>query len=404
MFAPLGHRLFAGVWLANTASNFGGQVQAVGAAWLMTSLTREPDTVALVTAAFLLPIPLFSLLAGAVADSFDRRWILLMAQGVMLSASIGLAWVTMTDRVSPGVLVGLTFVIGCGFAFNAPAWQAAVRELVPGRDLPAAISLNIVGFNLSRTAGPALGGVVVAWAGVSGAFIFNALSYIGLMGVLAVWLRRDGYSQPTSERVRIFDTICVGVGHVVRSSNLRRIELRVLTYGMALGALLALTPLIIRGLDATPAGMGLVFAASGGGAVAGALLANHVRAWLGIEPMLRYAIGLTAVGMVAVAIGGSLTIVAIAEVATGFATTLVYASLNILLQLSAPRQLLGRLLSIHQMSAFGGLAAGAWIWGHIADRVGSSTAILAAAVAMVSLIVLSLLTPIADHPRDHVVD
>jgi predicted MFS family arabinose efflux permease len=224
------------------------------------------------------------------------------------------------------------------------------------------------------------------------------------MGVLAVWLRRDGYSQPTSERVRIVDTIRVGVGHVVRSSNLRRIELRVLTYGMALGALLALTPLVIRALDATPAGMGLVFAASGGGAVAGALLANHVRAWLGIEPMLRYAIGLTAAGMVAVAIGGSLTVVAIAEVATGFATTLVYASLNILLQLSAPRQLLGRLLSIHQMSAFGGLAAGAWIWGHIADRVGSSTAILAAAAAMVSLIVLSLLTPIADHPRDHVVD
>ncbi len=397
--APLGRPLFAGVWVANTVSNFGGQVQAVGAAWLMTSLTREPDTVALVTAAALLPIPCFSLLAGAVADAFDRRRVLLAAQSVMLSASVLLAWLSATGSMSPQVLIALTFMIGSGFAFNAPAWQAAVRDLVPVRDLPAAISLNIVGFNLSRTAGPALGGVIVAWGGVDASFVFNGLSYLGLMAVLAVWLRREGPARQARRRMSMIGAIRGGIRYAVRTIALRRMLLRVLAFGVALGALLALVPLVIRSLNAGPAGMGLVFAASGGGAVVGALLTNFLRARVKVEALLCAGIAATAIAMAAVAIARSLIVIAAAEIVTGFATTLVYSTLNILVQTTAPRRLLGRLLSIHQMAAFGGLAAGAWLWGEVADHVGSSVAILGAAVAMGAVMALSIVAPIGGAER-----
>lgn len=394
--APLARPLFAGVWFANTISNFGGQVQAVGAAWLMTSLTREPDTVALVTAASLLPIPCFSLLAGAVADAFDRRRVLLAAQSVMLSASLLLAWLTSIGSMSPETLIALTFVIGSGFAFNAPAWQAAVRDLVPMRDLPAAISLNIVGFNLSRTAGPALGGVIVAWGGVDASFAFNGFSYLGLMAVLAIWLRRDGSAAPARRRLSMVGAIRAGIGHAARSIKLRSILLRVVLFGIALGALLALVPLVIRSLDAGPAGMGLVFAASGSGAVIGALVTNALRARMTVEALLAWSIGATGCAMAVVAIAHSLILIAAAEVVTGFATTLVYSTLNILVQTAAPRRLLGRLLSIHQMAVFGGLAAGAWLWGIVADHVGISTAILCAAAAMCCVMGLGIVSPIRD--------
>lgn len=396
---PPGRPLFAGVWVANTVSNFGGQVQAVGAAWLMTSLTREPDTVALVTAAALLPIPCFSLLAGALADAFDRRRVLLAAQSVMLSASVLLAWLSATGSMSPQVLIALTFMIGSGFAFNAPAWQAAVRDLVPVRDLPAAISLNIVGFNLSRTAGPALGGVIVAWGGVDASFVFNGLSYLGLMAVLAVWLRREGPARQARRRMSMIGAIRGGIRYAVRTIALRRMLLRVLAFGVALGALLALVPLVIRSLNAGPAGMGLVFAASGGGAVVGALLTNFLRARVKVEALLCAGIAATAIAMAAVAIARSLIVIAAAEIVTGFATTLVYSTLNILVQTTAPRRLLGRLLSIHQMAAFGGLAAGAWLWGEVADHVGSSVAILSAAVAMGAVMALSIVAPIGGAER-----
>lgn len=397
--APLRRPLFAGVWTANTVSNFGGQVQAVGAAWLMTSLTREPDTIALVSAAAMSPILLFSLLAGAVADTYDRRLILLAAQGLMLTASALLAWLALIGMIAPSGLIVLTFVIGSGFAFNAPAWQATVRELVPDRAVPAAISLNIMGFNLSRTAGPALGGIVVAWGGVHAAFAFNALSYLGLMGVLLFWLtRRRPRAAQAGGSAAIVAAIRAGIAHAWGSHELRRILLRVASFGLALGALLALVPIVIRNLSAGPTGMGLAFGASGAGAVLGALLAEPLKRWMGVEAMVRLAMLITAASMAAVATGGTLGIVACAEAVTGFTTTLVYTSLNVLVQAAAPRPLLARLLSIHQMSAFGGLAAGGWLWGSCAAYTGTTIAILGAASVMALLVAVTFVVPLADAP------
>jgi MFS family permease len=196
--APLGNPTFRAIWLATLASNFGGLIQSVGAAWLMTSIAPSADMVALVQGSVTLPIMLFSLASGAVADSFDRRRVMLAAQGFMLIVSAFLALSAWYDLLTPWLLLTFTFLIGCGTALNNPSWQASVGDIVPRTILPEAVALNSVGFNITRSVGPAIGGIIVAAAGAAAAFAVNALSYIPI-----VIDRRTGFPfNPVDESLR----------------------------------------------------------------------------------------------------------------------------------------------------------------------------------------------------------
>jgi MFS family permease len=164
-FSPLRHGAFRAVWLAFLIANLGGLIQSVGAAWLMTSLTGSAGLVALVQASTALPIMLFSLAAGAIADNYDKRAVMLVAQVFTIAVSVVLAGCTYFDLIIPWSLLIFTFLIGCGTAVNNPAWQSSVRDMVPRQDLPQAIALSGVSMNIARSVGPALGGVTVAMAG-----------------------------------------------------------------------------------------------------------------------------------------------------------------------------------------------------------------------------------------------
>ena len=186
-FAPFGNPTFRELWLASQTSNLGGLVQMVGAGWLMTSLAGSSDMVALVQASNTLPIMVFSLVAGALADSFDRRRILLGAQVFMFVVSVGLAVSAYLDLLGPWGLLGFTFAIGCGMALYNPSWQASMGDIVSRQSLSAAVTLNAMGFNLMRSVGPAFGGFLVALAGSAVAFAFNAVTYIPVMLALLRW-------------------------------------------------------------------------------------------------------------------------------------------------------------------------------------------------------------------------
>ncbi|MGI9245304.1 MAG: MFS transporter, partial [Steroidobacteraceae bacterium] len=183
--APFGHRVFAMFWWASLASSFGSMIQTVGASWLMATIAPEPRMVALVQTASSLPFFFLSLLAGAFADTRDRRSIMLASQVLALLASAALAAVVLAGAVTPALLLGLTFLIGCGAATFAPAWQASIGDQVPRALIPQAVMANAVGFNLARSIGPALGGVIVASVGTAVAFVANAISYLGILATLA---------------------------------------------------------------------------------------------------------------------------------------------------------------------------------------------------------------------------
>ncbi len=167
--SPLRYPIFRNVWSASMVANLGGLIQSVGASWLMISLAQSADMVALVQASLTLPVVLLSLIAGAMADNLDRRKVLLGAQVFMLVVSFALTVCAWTGLITPWLLLLFTFAIGCGAAFNAPAWQASVGDMVPRAELPGAVALNSMGFNIARSIGPAIGGSIVAAAGAAAA-------------------------------------------------------------------------------------------------------------------------------------------------------------------------------------------------------------------------------------------
>src|SRR5262245_51094619 len=132
--APMRHPIFRAVWFANLASSFGGLIQSVGASWTMASISPSADLVALVQASTTLPIMLFSLAAGAFADNYDRRLVMLVAQFCMLAVSVVLTVCTYLGLITPWLLLTFTFLIGCGTALNGPAWQSSVADMVPRSD------------------------------------------------------------------------------------------------------------------------------------------------------------------------------------------------------------------------------------------------------------------------------
>src|SRR5262245_20240909 len=157
------------------------------AGWLMTTLDRDPLTVSLVQVATTLPIFLFALPAGALADIVDRRRLLIgveVATTVLSTIFAALVW---SNKVTPGTLLAFTFLLGACGALTAPAWQAVVPQLVPRAELSSAIAANSAGINVSRAVGPALGGAMTAAIGIAAPFWLNAVSNLGIIGALLWW-------------------------------------------------------------------------------------------------------------------------------------------------------------------------------------------------------------------------
>lgn len=385
--SPWRSEIFRSIWIANLASNFGGLIQTVGAAWMMTALGASSQLIALVQTATTLPIVLLSLLAGALADNHDRRIIMLVAQFLMLAVSIALAVCAWLGVLTPWLLLGFTFLIGCGTALKNPAWQASVGDMVPRPALPAAVAMNSMGFNIARSVGPAIGGAIVAVAGAASAFALNAVSYIGLIAVLARW------KQPPAPRLlppeRLGVAIDAGLRYVAMSPNLKIVLIRAATFGVGASATPALMPLIARDLvDGGALTYGLLLGAFGLGAVGGAFGRTRLRARMSNEQIVRAA-GLALAAGAAVAAISPYAIVTVAALAlAGAGWVLALSTFNVSVQLSSPRWVVARTLSIYQMATFAGMAAGSALFGRLAEDYGVSVSLLAAAGLQMAAIVL----------------
>jgi MFS family permease len=393
--APLRHPIFRRVWIASMASNFGGMIQSVGAAWMMVTIAASADMVALVQSSVTLPIMLLSLVAGAVADSFDRRRVMIAAQSFMLAVSAVLAAFAWLGLLSPWLILLFTFLIGCGSAFHGPAWQASVGEMVPRQDLPSAVALNSMGFNIARSLGPAIGGAIVAAAGAAAAFAINAVSYVGLILVLRGWRpERDEQALP---RERIGVAIVAGVRYVAMSPAVGVVLLRGLVFGLGASALPSLMPLIARDLiGGGPLTYGLLLGGFGAGAVGGALATAPLRRMLSTEAMVRIAC-LAYAGAAALAgLSPYLVPTMALLVVAGGAWVLALSTFNVTVQLNAPRWVVARALSLYQMATFGGMAAGAWLWGMAADGRGIAFALAGAAAVAIACALIGLRLPLPE--------
>ncbi|WP_423068239.1 MFS transporter [Devosia sp. CN2-171] len=379
---PLQLPTFRNIWIANFASSFGGLIQGVGAAWMMTALTNSVDLVALVQASTSLPIMLFSLLGGAIADNFPRRRVMLFAQLFMFVVSVLLTVTAFMGLVTPWLLLTFTFLIGCGTALNNPSWQASVGDLVPRSSVGSAVALNSIGFNLSRSLGPAIGGIIVAAAGAAAAFAVNMVSYLALIAVLIGWK-----PLPTPQglpREAVGAAMFAGLRYVALSPNLGKVLLRSFLFGFSAISVMALLPVVARQIEgAGPLLYGLLLGTFGVGAVGGALLTGRLNERFESETIVRLAFLGFAVCAAVTAISPSPWLTAVALMVGGACWVLALTLFNVTVQLSTPRWVVGRALSLYQTATFAGMAAGSWIWGLAGEQYGVSTALLASAAALV---------------------
>lgn len=389
ILSPLRHAVFRRIWTASLLSNLGLLIMGVGAAWSMTQMTASADMVALVQTALMLPVALVSAPAGAVADMFDRRKVGLVALTIALTGAVSLSGLAWLGLVSPVLLLAFCFIIGSGMALFGPAWQASVAEQVPSDSLPAAIALNGISYNIARSFGPAIGGVIVASLGAVAAFATNALFYFPLIVVLFLWRRIQEPTRLPPERLA--RAVTSGVRYILHSPSIRIVLWRTLFTGVAGGSVSALMPLVTRDLLHRGAeNYGVMLGSFGMGAVIGALNVTNLRSRVGDENAIRLCVIVMGAGVAAVALSRSPILTGVALVAAGAGWTASVTLFNVGVQLAAPRWVAGRALAAFQAAIAGGIALGSWIWGSAANHIGVKDALLCSSAALLASSILGV--------------
>jgi MFS family permease len=389
---PLRERTYRRIWSASVLSNFGQLILGVGAAWEMTRLTTSPGLVALVQTALMLPLMLVSVPAGAIADMFDRRKIALVGLSFATLCAAVLTTLAFNGLTTPWMLLAFCSLIGAGVALYSPAWGASIPEQVAPEHLPAAIALGSISYNLARSFGPAVGGVIVLAAGARAAFLTNSLAYLPLLTAFLLWRRKR--TVPRLPPERIDRAIVAGARYALHSSPVRAAMVRAFSFGLAGAAGSALVPLVARDLlKGNASTYGLLLGCSGVGAVAGALLVSKARERLTPEQAYRLCASVGGVMVLVVGLSHVLMLTAGAMVIAGMVNMLSIALLNISVQLSVPRWVAGRALAGYQASLTGGIALGAWMWGQVAAQRGIEIAFLASGVALILTPLIGLLMP-----------
>jgi predicted MFS family arabinose efflux permease/quinol monooxygenase YgiN len=367
-WAPLREPCFRALWIAALASNIGTWMHNVGASWLMTTLTDSALLIALVQTATSLPIVFLALPAGAMADVLDVRRMLIVTQTCMLVAAAGLAVLTLAGAATPWAVLGLTFLLGLGSAATAPAWQAAVPEMVPRAQLPAAVALNSVQFNLGRAIGPAIGGLIVAAAGAAVVFGINAASYLAVIAVLWWWRREPEDGIGAGEKIA--GAVGAGVRYIRNSPELQAVLVRTAAFALPASALWALLPLIARDqLRMDAGGYGVLLGCLGAGSVIGAALLPRLRSRITVDRRIALGSVLYAAAMLATATTRNAIVAGVAMVAAGISWLVLLTSFNVATRLNVARWVQARALGVYLLSFQGSMALGSALWGLTAAAV-----------------------------------
>lgn len=380
---PLRHPLYRALWIAQFASNVGTWMQTVGAQWLMGSLGGGALEVSLVQAAVTMPVFLVALPAGALGDVLDRRRLLLVAQAVMLAAAGVLAFATFAGSVTPWLLLALVFAVGLGTGLSAPSWQAIVPELVDRSEIPPAAALAGVNFNLTRAVGPALGGLLVAVAGPGWTFALNAVSFLGVLAVIARWRR------PPTERVlgpeHVAAAMRTGLAYVRHAPELRAVFARATAFVIFAGALWALLPVYARtDLALGSGGYGLLLGVVGMGAVIGAMLLARARATRSPDALVLAASAGFAAACAGCALVAETWAAVLALVLAGAAWVTATSTLNGTAIEVLPDWVRSRGVSLYTLVFQGGQALSALAFGLVASAAGSRAALGAVAAGLVA--------------------
>ena len=286
--------------------------------------------------------------------------------------------------MTPALLLVFCFTVGSGMALFGPAWQASVSEQVPPEALPSAVALNGISYNIARSFGPAIGGIIVAAAGSVAAFGTNAVFYLPLLIALYFWRRVSEPSRLPPERLA--RAVVSGVRYIINSPPIRIVLGRTLATGIAGGSVAALMPLVARDLlHGGAQTYGIMLGAFGMGAVIGALNLSRLRAHFSGEASVRLCAMVMGAGVAVVSLSSWPVVTGCALLFVGAGWTSSVTLFNVGVQLSAPRWVAGRALAAFQAAIAGGIAVGSWGWGYLANHIGVESALLISGAVIVRL-------------------
>jgi MFS family permease len=397
LWRPLRLPAFRNLLIADVASDIGAFMQGVGAAWMMVSLRAGPFYVALTQTASALPFFLLALPAGAIGDIVDRRKLILVAEIWMAGVAVLLAGVTIAGKMSPVLLLILTFALSAGDALESPAWRAVLPDLVQQENLASAAALNGIEFNLARAIGPALAGIVIALAGVGTVFLINAISFFGVIAVIARWKRHP--RRRTVPRETLGGATVAAIRYVRYSPRLRTLLIRSGIVTFFASGLLALLPSVAHAMSKNPMVYGLLLGCFGVGAVAGALVMQQARAKWSAEGVISGGVFVFGICTLITSVGRLLPM-ALSMLIGGGAWILFVSLLNVIVLNHTPEWVRARVLAVSMLMFQGAMAIGSAVWGAVATRAGLHIALMAAGAGMVLSTSLSLFLKLPEATVD----
>jgi MFS family permease len=388
-WSALRYPLFRYLWLATVVSNVGGWMYDAASAWLMTSLSPSPLIVALVQVANSLPLFLFALPAGALADMVDRRRLILTLEILTTVFSALFAVLVMLHLAGPVVLLVFVFLIAALGAIETPAWQAIVPQLVPGAALTSAIATNSVGVNISRVLGPALAGLVILSLGIAAPFWLDAFSNLGVIAVILWWREpaRPAHALPPEH---LTGAMRAGWRYARNNRALRATLARAVGFFLFASAYWALLPLLARTqLGGGPTLYGVLLGAIGAGAVGGAFVLPRLKARSSPDTLIMCGEAGTALALLLFGLAPNATVAVLACLIAGVSWIVVLATLNVSAQVALPEWVRGRGLAAYVAVFFGTMSVGSLLWGYLASRIGLMPAQCAAAAGALLAMVLT---------------
>lgn len=387
--SPFSSPAFAVLWTATVLSNIGTWMHDVGASWLMTSLSPAPLMVALVQGATALPVFLFSLPAGALADILDRRRLLLAVQIFMGLVAACLGCIVLLDLVNAWSLLFFTLLMGTGAALTAPAWQAIVPSLAPPGSLQRAIAANSVGVNISRAIGPALAGLLITALGITVPFFANAVSFLAVVAAL-LWWRPQAGKEPSLPPEHLLGAMLAGLRYARHSAPLKTTLIRAVAFFLFANAFWSLLPLVVRRVLGGGVGLyGIVLGCVGTGAVLGAFALPWLRARMDADRLVHLGTCGTALAMLVLAMVNNPAAACLASLVAGTSWIAILTSLGVSAQTALPDWVRARGLSIFVTVFFGSMTAGSLVWGQTAGMFGIQAALITAALLALLFIPLS---------------
>lgn len=378
--SPFKSRVFGQLWGVWLVANLCMWMNDVAAAWIMTSLTTSPVWVALVQTAATLPVFFLALPSGALADSLDRKKYFMLTQVWVAAVACILAGVIFLDRLNPELLLMLIFANGIGLAMRWPVFSAILPELVGKPQLPAALALNSVAMNMSRIAGPLIAGAIIAMAGSTWVFLLNAILSMLAASVISLWQREQ---KPNAlGREPMHHSMRVGVQYIVQSGQLKNSLLRIWIFFFGGSGLVALLPLVARGMKGGGAeSFTLLLSAMGIGAILSTLFLPRLIKRFSRDGLVLRAALLQALMMLIIAQADSLWLAFPAMVFSGMTSVTVANTLTVSFQLALPDWVRARGMSVYFMTMMGASACGAALWGQLAAWTHISVSVSVAAIA-----------------------